>query len=95
MLGRKQLNVESERAEISENWECLRRGCFCVCPCMCVCVLQSVFQFEIFSISVNLCNYIPTEGGIKPISIYWGDEYDSPLLYRLHICRQTRINLRQ
>lgn len=55
-----------------------------------VCVLLS----EFFSISVNLCNYIPTEGGIKPSFIYWDDEYDSVLLYRLHICRQTHINLR-
>lgn len=65
-----------------------------MCVRVSVCVLRSVFQFEFFSISVNLCNYIPTEGGIKPIFIYWGDEYDSPLLYRLHICRQTHINLR-
>ena len=55
---------------------------------------KCVFLSELFSISVNLCNYIPTEGGIKPSFIYWDDEYDSIQLYRLHICRQTHINLR-
>lgn len=58
-----------------------------------VCTRACVFLSEFF-ISVNLCNYIPTEGGIKAGFICWDDEYDSALLYRLHICRQTHINLR-
>lgn len=58
-----------------------------------VCMWVCVFLSEFF-ISVNLCNYVPTEGGIKASFICWDDEYDSGLLYRLHICRQTHINLR-
>lgn len=58
-----------------------------------VCMWVCVFLSEFF-ISVNLCNYAPTEGGIKASFICWDDEYDSGLLYRLHICRQTHINLR-
>lgn len=54
---------------------------------------QACVSLSEFFISVNLCNYIPTEGGIKPGFICWDDEYDSALLYRLHICRQTHINL--
>lgn len=58
-----------------------------------VCAPLNVFLSEYFSIPVNLCNYIPTEGGINASFIYWNDEYDNTQLNRLHIGWQTHINL--
>lgn len=84
-----------EKVHIQHNREKYSHLCDCL---MCVWGMAflsvCVFLSDFFSISVNLRNYILTEGGIKPSFIYWDDEYDSVLLYRLHICRQTHINLR-